>query len=67
LEQPQINVQSAQEIYDVYSSHKRMDIQSIELLTESTLVHLVAGGVGGKLILFAYNDMVKYICGYSAE
>ena len=56
----EIQIQSAKEIEAIYSSHKRMDIQPITAITDLTLIHGVRG-VNGKLILFDYNTMTKYI------
>lgn len=44
----------------MYSSHNRMDILTVQDITDSTLIHGIRG-VNGKMILFDYNSMTKYI------
>jgi hypothetical protein len=54
------------EIEAVYSSHKRVDIKPIVAMDEQTLIHGIRG-VNGKLTLFDYNNMVKFIEKYSFD
>ena len=50
----------------MYSSHKRVDIKPISAMDEQTLIHGVRG-VNGKLTLFDFNNMTKFIDKYTID
>ena len=50
----------------MYSSHKRADIKPNSAMNEQTLIHGVRG-VNGKLTLFDYNNMTKFIDKYTID
>ena len=54
------------EIEAVYSSHKGVEIKPVGAMDEQTLIHGIRG-VNGKLTLFDYNNMVKFIEKYTLD